>query len=288
MIWEKVIPAILSGILPGAGQIYNREFLKGLDLLLLQGVLVFLVFFPIGEVSTAVGALVIPLVWVYSVADAGGMLDVLHSRRGERNYHRALIVIICVGIVVEAGLGSLIWKLRPHNLRSEQPLDISQPAVISNSRSTDTDSPSEIANSATDVSFSSPTDMELSSEAKGSSIIYTTRPSSSPSTATELDISQSLHQKEETLQVSPPEQYIITVGAFHSKSNADKLTTRLIDNGESIQITPKIIKNHKFYIVSVMGGKTVEVAKASRKRLAAQFPDCYVAIMNAPNVPIFR
>jgi len=46
MIWEKVIPAILSGLLPGAGQIYNRKFLKGLDLLLLQGGAGFSVFFP--------------------------------------------------------------------------------------------------------------------------------------------------------------------------------------------------------------------------------------------------
>ena len=284
MIWEKVIPAILSGILPGVGQIYNREFLKGLDLLLLQGVLVFLVFFPIGEVFAAVGSLVIPLVWVYSVADSGGIFDVLHSRRRELNYHRALIVIICVGIIVEVGLGSLIWKLRPHNFRDEQPLDISQPTIISNPRSTDTESPSEIVNSETDVSFSSPTDMELSSEAKESSIISTARPSFSPSTATELDISQSLHQKEETHQVSPPEQYIITVETFHSKSNAEELKARLIDNGESV----KIIKNQKFYMVSVIGGKTVEVAKAAQRRLATQFPDCYVAVMDAPAVPIFR
>jgi len=60
---NPVLAALLSALLPGLGQIYNRELERGLAFVVASMVSAFLVVFVIGIV-------IYPLVWVFAIYDA--------------------------------------------------------------------------------------------------------------------------------------------------------------------------------------------------------------------------
>jgi TM2 domain-containing membrane protein YozV len=96
----QLTPAILSGILPGAGQIYNREFTKGLDLILLQALFIFLVFLSDSAILAVIGTVMIPVVWVYAVVDAGHVYSLPLSSTGSTyTFKKITTYVICLGIV---------------------------------------------------------------------------------------------------------------------------------------------------------------------------------------------
>ena len=125
----QVIAVILSSICPGAGQIYNREILKGIDLILLQCLLVFLVFSntPIWSI---ISILFMSIVWVFGVVDASKITDFLYvGGREEYIYRRFATFVICLIVVAGIALGSVVWALRNHYLPSEELSHVAQPKI---------------------------------------------------------------------------------------------------------------------------------------------------------------
>ncbi len=125
----QVLAAILSSICPGVGQIYNREIIKGIDLILLQCLLGFLAFSntPIWSI---ISILLMSIVWMFGVVDASKITNLLYvGGRDEHIYRRFATLVICLIVVAGIALGFIIWALRNHYLPSEEPSHVAQPKI---------------------------------------------------------------------------------------------------------------------------------------------------------------
>jgi len=121
----QVLTVILSSICPGAGQIYNREILKGIDLILLQCLLGFLAFSntPIWSI---ISIPLMSIVWVFGIVDASKITNLLYVGG---SYRRFATLVICLIVVAGIALGFIIWALRNHYLPSEEPSHVAQPQI---------------------------------------------------------------------------------------------------------------------------------------------------------------
>ncbi len=121
----RVLAVILSSICPGAGQIYNREIIKGIDLILLQCLLGFLAFSntPIWSI---ISMLLMSIVWIFGVVDASKITNLLYVGG---NYRHFATLVICLIVVAGIALGSVAWALRNHYFPSEELSHVAQPKI---------------------------------------------------------------------------------------------------------------------------------------------------------------
>ena len=72
------VAAVLSAVLPGLGQLYNRELEKGLAVVVAS-------FLALFSVLVGIGLLLYPAVWIYAIYDAYTVADRRSEPTGDRS-----------------------------------------------------------------------------------------------------------------------------------------------------------------------------------------------------------
>jgi len=219
---------ILSGVFPGIGQIYKQEYMKGLDLIIIQSLFILSLFYPTGMFLPP-GVVLVPILWVLGMADAG--IEIPHRRRRNKySLHIRIVLLVSVVCVLSAivfALAATVVKLQ--------------------------------FNSSEDRVITVNEEPELNLLTKSESI------TSSADTLSDSNSENSpLNIPVEEFQDLPPEEpNVVIVEAFGKYRDAERLRIRLSQEKYQPLIVPAISNNNqKVYLVAVSGPSDAQNAKA--------------------------
>ena len=105
---------ILSFIFPGLGQIWNREFMKGLCFIILQIVSLLLIFYP-DSTLFPLGMVVAPILWVWGMVDASRIYAFRYTPGRRKNVRLITIGIMGFWILSEGIFVSVVLKMKNTN-----------------------------------------------------------------------------------------------------------------------------------------------------------------------------
>ena len=287
---------ILSAIFPGMGQIYKREYIKGFNLITMQCIFIFFLFYP-ARMLFPLGVILVPTLWVFGVADA-----ILSSSPGysfprwsgnwrylrRRVVSLAAVIWVFVVIVFTVTATVIKHKLNPPKstavIVNEEPKlklltkreAITTPdAPLSNSNSTNAPSiipVKELQNPQFEESTTTVSDVPLSSiDTRLVSVV------AEPEQFSKVDGTRL--EEEDALP------YVIITGAFNQYRNAENLHIQLSRKGYQPLITSVMSNNNKrVHVVVISGFSTISVAKAITSKLKQEIDecrDCFIATLDS-------
>jgi len=246
---------ILSGIFPGIGQIYKREHLKGFDFIVFQCIGIFLLIYPTGTVFIF-GALLVPTLWVWNIADAG--IPPSGKRRLRRHWRRRrlkLTMIAWIFAIIVFTPTALIVKHKSNT--NGIAIEYEKPKLLTMKETAGRSIPTKILSEYIQLA-----DVEIE-----------------PGRSLRADAPMSAET-----EYFP---YVITTGSFTLYRNAKELQLELSQKGYQAKIVSATSSmNQKVHVVIVTGFPTISAAEAIAKRLRqelARCSDCFVATVERPN-----
>lgn len=93
------LETIIALILPGIGQILDRRFSQGVDLLLILTFLIFLLLWGVEPFAT-ISLFLLPLLWLYSTIDVARYVP-LNAEQGMVYFRRFLAAVVGLGLATE-------------------------------------------------------------------------------------------------------------------------------------------------------------------------------------------
>jgi len=286
---------ILSGILPGAGQIYKGEYLKGIDLIIICCLSLFCLFYP-ASILFPLGVVLVPTLWVWGMADAGVSLPIRsrrwrHSRVRIKKLRKKMIMVVGVIWISAVIVFSITASAIKYKFTSSK-----NRVVIANKESTSGLLTEEESNSTSDGVTSNP---NISNNSSVITIVPTedSHPPKMTSASSDMTSTSTVDQEPEQFpQIDVPEleenptPYVITVGAFSQYGNAEKRRILLSQRKYQALIVPAISSdNQKVHVVVVSGFSSISDANAivgKLKREINSCRDCFVATLDKPTVQI--
>jgi len=263
------IALILSFIFPGFGQMWNREYMKGISFIIIHIILVIFLIYPESSLFT-LSMIAMPSLWVWGMVDASRIYYNYSSeyRRVQRRRNiRITLGIIAFWIVSEAiFIPTTLTTIRRNDKNSSE--YISNDASIMN--------PTSIAESSTSVNdidapdgnkTYSPSDLGTQQKQSNSSAI----------------------PNEDTLQYSrqtlPSYPWVVTVRVSEKYDEINKLYHEL-RNKYQVQIIP-VSSNpkHNAFAVIITNFATISDAKNVADELRKDIPECFVASYENPAIP---
>jgi len=307
---------ILSGIFPGIGQIYKREYMKGLDLIIIQGIFIFFLFYP-AKILFPLGVVLVPTLWVLGMADASISFPRKRSRRGYSQLRRrtillvgaiwlfAVIIFALIAIVVKGQLNpsknavmtadeepklKLLTKIEPITNSDDTLPDSNSTNAPSIIPAKDTQNP-PVANvppsSEKMKSAARKADFQPEEPATTSSDILST-PKNTPPVEAEPELPPQIDVPR--LEGKKPLSYVITIGAFSQFSNAERLRRQLSQKGyQPLMLFAISSRNQKVHVVVVPGFSTISATKAIAKKMKREIDecrDCFIATLDKPTVSV--
>ena len=269
------IALILSFVFPGFGQIWNREYTKGINLILLHVIFIILVFYP-GSNLYPIGMVSIPILWIWGMVDASRIYQNFSSeyRRVQRRRNiRLTLGIIAFVILSEAIFVPTILTIRG-NYKTTSEEDIYNESRFgdarnhSENRSESTHSSNDIYSNASSISESSNSDFEPKQQKLHSSV---------PANEDTFRSSE---------QISPSYPWVVTVSVSEKYDEINKLYHEL-SRKYQVQIIP-ISSNpkHNAFAVAITGFATILDAENIANKLRKDVPKCFVASYENPATPV--
>lgn len=300
------VALILSIIFPGIGQIYKREYLKGIDLIIIQCMFIFFLFYP-RSFLFPLGVVLVPTLWVLGVADAcfespwkrsgkRWRREASSKRLRRRGYSRlftrlALLTVAVWVFTVIVFVSTTILVKRKANPSKPAGMIVNEVSELQllpeDTPITNSDDMSLNANPANipaiiPVKEQNPLPAEL---APTSSDMLSTPTDTHPSNV-ESDLKQ-LPQINLPWLEERNLPYVITVGAFSQLRNADELCLRLSRKKYQSLIIPAIsVNNQRIHVVVISGFASIPAAKVIADKLKREFRDCFVATLDNPTIPV--
>ena len=273
------IALILSFVFPGFGQIWNREYIKGINLILLHIIFIILVFYPDSNLYP-IGMVSIPILWIWGMVDASRIYQNYSSeyRRTQRRRNiRLTLGIIAFVILSEAIFVPTILTIRGnYKTTSEEDIynesrfgEVSSDARNhSENRSEFTRSSNNISPNASSISESSNSDFEPKQKKLHSSV---------PANEDTFRSSE---------PISPLHPWVVTVSVSEKYDEISKLYHELSGKYQ-VQIIP-ISSNpkHNAFAVAIIGFATILDAENIANKLRKDVPKCFVASYENPATPV--
>ena len=293
---------ILSSAFPGIGQIYKREYMKGFNLIIIQCIFIFFLFYP-ARMLFPLGVVLVPTLWVLSMADAA--LPSFPQQSSRLRYLLRRVVVSSVSVWIFAVIVFAITttvvkhKLNPSKsavmIVDEEPklklLTKGKPMTNSDDNPSDFNAPN-VQSIIPVKEFPAPQPEELGTT---SSDISSTFADTQPVNAVEYPERPSqivLANLEEAGAFS----YVIITGAFSQYRDAEKLRLQLSQKGYQSLITSVISNNaRRVHVVIIPVSSTISVARAITNKLRREVDacrevfiatiDCFIATAEKPIVP---
>ena len=299
------IALLLSFIFPGFGQIWNREYTKGVTFILLNVVFILLVFYPDSNLFL-IGMVAIPILWIWGMMDASRLFYIYSSeyRRVQRRRNiRLTLGIIAFLILSEAIFIPIILTIR-RNYKTTSREDIYKSRI--------NEMPSDVQNHPENrgetihtFSFRSETNNNISPNAstsenstsvddKKKALSHNNAYSSSPA-LNDFELQQKQHrlsnpENEDTSpfssQTSASSPWVVTVSVSENYNDISNLYLELRKKYQ-VQIIP-VSSNPKqnAYAVAITGFATILEAENLVNELRKDIPKCFVASYEKPAIPV--
>jgi len=261
------IALILSFVFPGFGQIWNREYIKGINFIFLHIIFIILVFYPDSNLYS-IGMMAIPILWIWGMVDASRIYQGVQRRRNIR----LTLGIIAFVILSEAIFIPTILTIRG-NYKTTSEEDIYNESRFgdalnhSENRSESTHSSNNISPNASSISESSNYDFDPKQKLH----------SSAPANEDTFRSSE---------QISPSYPWVVTVSVSEKYDEINKLYHEL-SRKYQVQIIP-ISSNpkHNAFAVAITGFATILDAENIANKLRKDIPKCFVASYENPATPV--
>jgi len=312
---------ILSGVFPGIGQIYKREYMKGFDLIIIQCIFIFFLFHP-ARMLFSLGVVLVPTIWVWSMVDAG--ISLTSGRRRHLKYlrlHRWRILLVgtvYIFAVIVFALAATVIKHKLNYSTNTVVIATEEPKLkllTDRNPITTCDDTSLVSNSANESSIILVKDIQNPPVAKrerkhGETTLQleksATTFSEMPSTSTDIQPVNVEAEPEQPSKIDSSRlegkeafSYIIITSVFSQYRNAEKLSCQLSQKGYHPMIAPVISSdNQRVHAVVIPVSSTISVAKAITNKLKQEIgecrncfiatPDSFIATLDKPIVPADR
>ncbi|MBM3235682.1 hypothetical protein FJZ31_05240 [Candidatus Poribacteria bacterium] len=297
---------ILSFIFPGFGQIWNREYTKGVNFILLQIIFIILVFYP-GSNLFFIGMVAIPILWIWGMVDSSRLFYIYSSehRRVQRKRNIKLALgIIAFLILSEAIFIPIILTIR-RNYKTEEDIYKSKINEIPSDAQSHPANRQKLVYASNGISPNAPTS-ENSTSVDGKTASGNNNVSSSSPVLNDFKLQQkqppdSTLDNEDTSRLSPTvrevtaersEQapasslWVITVSVSEKYTEISNLYLELRKKYQ-VQIIP-VSSNPKqnAYAVAITGFATILAAENIANELRKDIPNCFVASYENPTIPV--
>lgn len=251
---------IIALILPGIGQILDRRFSQGVDLLLILTFLIFPLPWRIEPFAT-ISLFSLPLLWLYSTIDVARHIP-LDAERGMVYFRRFLAVVAGLGLVAELVIFFSVRGIEPGHTN----IDDSVSSI------TEAPSPRDVVVGIADTEKIPQEDRLL------------------PPTVVEAPKLADLEQEVETSVSNPKisaieepgplpglksKTYTLVLGAFLSDQRAEIFRRKIMPVGMSKGkhvVIKSIQRKNLWYVVQIIGYQKKEEASVDLRRLKANYP----------------
>ena len=281
------IALILSFIFPGFGQIWNREYIKGINLILLQIIFIIILFYP-GSNLFPVSMVAIPMLWIWGMVDASRIYHVYlseHRRVQKRRNIQITLGIIAFFILSEAIFVPTTLTIRRNYNTSSNDTSLNAPSISGSS--TSVDDKKEPGDNNAYSSSSMPDDFEAKHmehpDEDGKQL--------QPSAPANEDIFQSSEQvspepQDEVVGERSEHPWVVTVSVSEKHNEISKLYHELRKKYQ-VQIIP-VSSNpqHNAFAVAITGFATILDAENIANELRKDIPECFVASYENPAIPV--
>jgi cell division septation protein DedD len=275
---------ILSFIFPGFGQIWNREYTKGINFILLQIIFIILVFYP-GSNLFSIGMVAMPILWIWGMVDSSRLFYIYsseHRRVQRRRNFRLTLGIIAFLILSEAIFIPIILTIR-RNYKTEE--DIYKSRI--NEIPSDTLSHPENREKLAYASNSTSVDDK---QAPGNNNASSSSPALNDFEIQQKQPPASILDNEDTSRPSPKtstsSSWVITVSVSEKYNEISKLYLELRKKYQ-VQIIP-VSSNpeQNAYAVAITGFANILDAENIANELRKDIPKCFVASYENPTIPV--
>ena len=284
---------ILSAIFPGVGQIYRREYDKGLTLIICVWISVYLMSCPAAAAFILGGAFLVTL-WVWGLVDAGT------SRNHTQSESLGGLVLLVGAFWTTAFVGLVVTMTTGQQRADQSPALVSLQHEEMKSSMVSSTEPSPVA-----VATSSAPPPEMSQVARAEPerekhvavvaaareagpVTKTARPEAVGHDKTTTDQSPRVAASIQDRYKSFP--YMVSAGAFSNDGNAERLQLRLSQGHYQADVIPVTSSDQrKLHLVIVSGFTSFQAADAAAKTIRQKIdacPDAYVSTPDKPTIPV--
>ncbi len=266
--------------------------MKGIDLIIIQCIFVFFLFYP-AKMLFPLGIVLVPTLWVFGMADAGiSFPKGRGSRRYSQSRKRTILIVGAIWLftVTVFALTAIAIKGKLNSSANAVADEEPKLKLLTITTSNDTPPDSNATNAPSIISA------ENTQHPQAETVFQPEKP-----TTTSADM---LSAPEDTQPVNErlpqidiprlegknPLSYVITTGAFSQFRNAERWHIQLSLKGYQALILFAISSNNqKVHVVVVPGFSTISAAKAVAKKMKKDIDecsDCYIATLHKPTVSV--
>jgi len=286
---------VLSFIFPGFGQIWNREYTKGINFILLQIIFIILVFYP-GSNLFSIGMVAMPILWIWAMVDSSRLFYIYsseHRRAQRRRNIRLALGIIAFWILSEAIFIPIILTIR-RNYKTEEDIYKSRINEIPSDARSHPENREKLAYTSNSISPNAPTSENSTSvddkAASGNNNASSSSPALNDFKLQQKQPTDSTLDNEDTSRPSPKTSasspWVITVSVSEKYDEISNLYLELRKKYQ-VQIIP-VSSNPKqnAYAVAITGFATIVAAENIANELRKNIPNCFVASYENPTIPV--
>lgn len=266
------VALILSFIFSGFGQIWNREYTKGITFILLQIVFIIFLFYPDSNLFP-ISMVAIPMLWIWGMVDASRIYHVFlseHRRVQRRRNILTTLGIIALFILSEAIFVPIILTIRRNYNTPSNDTSLNASSISGSSTSVgDKKDPG-------DNNVYSPSSMPDDFETKHMEHPDEDgrqRQSSAPTYESTFQSSE---------QVSPSHSWVVTVSISDKNNEISELYHELRKKYQVEIIPVSSNPKHNAFAVSITGFGTILDAE----NIAKDIPKSFVASYENPAIPV--